>query len=530
MLKIGKAGSGTYGVVYKGETLGNNKRKVAVKKNIVEKSVNFSGSLKELDLLMRLKGHPYIVKLLSVTFGNPFNCPSSPIHKAGSRNYKEDYLYFIFEQGKINGHYLIHGNNLPYSYMKLSMVQMFLAIEYMHGKNVIHRDIKPENLLWFQTEKGTAVKLCDFGLGKVNTPGRPMTPGVVTCWYRAPEICSRDPSYSYPSDIWSAGCIMYEMISKEPFLKSTDDDIEILSKIIGTIPNPTYDDIYKLTKGHKIKLTSDASPRKRLTFKQLINLNNDNIKEFNSCPSNGATYEEYLDLVGKILVLNPKRRLTATQILDHEFFKPYAELIEWCRKRYPNKNEEVVNDLNIICCRERAWACKIAFLLFNGRETLKWYKHDIVFSAIDMFDRYLYYMYNNTTERLLESKYQGKYLTRYKTELHFTVCIYMCIKYYTTLKVPISFEMLATDNYKTMKAMAEAEQFEKKMLKDVLKFRIKRKTIYDEACEQKNAILDEYETRNLLGNYGNVSKHYISVNVKSLYEDITEISENSEKK
>lgn len=194
MIRTGKAGSGTYGVVYNAETTDKEKRKIAVKRNIVDNSVSFTGSVKELDLLNRLKGHPYIVKLLSVAFSNPFTAPNSPVDRVGNYHYKEDYIHFIFEQANSNGHTLIYNKEIPICYIKLAMVQMFLGLEYIHAKGIIHRDLKPANLLWFVTaDNKAAVKICDFGLAK-NYTSAPMTPKVVTCWYRAPEICSKDPN------------------------------------------------------------------------------------------------------------------------------------------------------------------------------------------------------------------------------------------------------------------------------------------------------------------------------------------------
>lgn len=505
MIRTGKAGSGTYGIVYNATTADEHQRKVAVKRNIVDESVSFSGSIKELDLLNRLKGHPYIVKLLSVSFGNPLTTPNSPIGRVGNFNYREDYLHFIFEQANNNGHSLIYGEGIHISYLKLAMVQMFLGIEYMHAKGVIHRDIKPANLLWFvSSDNKAAIKLCDFGLAKVNSSKNPMTPRVVTCWYRAPEICSKDPNYDYSSDIWSVGCIMYEMVAKRALLvNSADDDIKLLSKIIGLIPDPSYDDIFRLTQGHKIKLTSDASPRYRKSFKELIGLTDEKTIEFNQYPETGAKYDQFLDLLGHILVLDPTKRYTATQALDHPYFDPYRDVINWSRKEFPAV-PVIPNKVNVICCKERVWACKAAFLVFNGRSYLTWYKHQILFQSIDLFDRYLTHIRTKTTKRLMESKYQGRYLTRYQTELHYVICLYMAIKYFTTLHIPISFYDLATDNYKTQKAMIEAEEFEKKMLGEVLHFTVYRDTVYEIACNIKGDLLDEVETRDLLDKYGNI--------------------------
>ena len=121
-----------------------------------------------------------------------------------------------------------------------------------------------------------------------------------------------------------------------------------------------------------------------------------------------------------------------------------------------------------------------------------------------MFDRYLIVFGNNNEckNEKIESEFTGKYLTRYETQLRYVVCLYICIKYFTTLNAPISFEDLATTEYKTQKAFGlEAEEFEKKMLRDVLVFKIYRETVY-ECNDRKGVKLTELQVRDILYQYG----------------------------
>lgn len=501
MIKIGRAGSGTYGTVYHAKMKKKDTDQIAVKRNIIDADISFSGSIREMDLLNRLRGHPYIVKLISVSFGNPFITPNSPIINRKGSSYKEDYLHFVFEKGEKNLHNLIYEKEVHVSYLKLSMVQILLAVEYMHAKGVIHRDIKPANLLWFVDKNKTSVKLCDFGLSKVKTDQVPSSPHVVTCWYRAPEICSHDDKYSFPSDIWSVGCVFYEMISRNALLLGAkDDDNKILSKIIGLSPSATPKDIYSLTKG-EITLTKDASPKYRKSWRQLIDLKDDEIVEFNKYPGDGAEYEDFLDLIDQLLKLNPNERLTAGQALKHKFFEPYENIIQWSQGHFPpvKKTEPL---LEIIDCIERKWVIQQVFRFFNERGDLEWYKHRILFQSIDLFDRYL--VYCETLDKFkIPSQNNGKYMTKNDSILKYLVCLYMSIKYFTTLAVPISYDDLVEDKYKTKKALIEAEEFEQKMLRDVLRFKIYRETIY-EAADRIPLILDEYKIRDITEQYGKI--------------------------
>ena len=522
MIRLGKIGSGAYGTVYNGKTSKDDKKEIAVKKNLIDSDVSFSGSIKEMDLLNRLRGHPYIVKLLSVSFGNPFTTPNSPIIDKKGFSSREDYLHFVFEKAEKNLHNLIYEREIHVSYLKLAMLQILLSVEYMHSKGVIHRDIKPANLLWFVEKNKGCVKICDFGLSKIKCFQEPSSPRVVTCWYRAPEICSRDPRYSYASDMWSVGCVIYEMISKQALLLGyKDDDNKILSKLIELVPDKDKEYIQILTKNKKL-----INNKNHKSWKKMINLSKKDIDDFDKYPGDSANYENYLDLIEKILVLNPDKRLTATEALAHPFFKPYQSIIEWCRENYnPVPKEPPI--LKIIECKERKWATKLAFIVFNDRGNLEWYNHRVLFQSIDMFDRYILFLEKEVSEGKrevkLESDYCGKYLARYDTQLRYIVCLYMCIKYFTTLSAPISFTELATDEYKTPKAMIEAEDFEQRMLRDVLRFKIYRETLYeaiDKTCDENGQmkILSERNIRDLILAYGTLKSREIG-----LYELLDEL-------
>lgn len=375
------------------------------------------------------------------------------------------------------------------------MLQILLSLEYMHSKNVIHRDIKPSNVLWFRKQEKSVVKLCDFGLSKVKTDQDPSTPRVVTCWYRSPEICVKDPNYSYVSDVWSVGCLFYEMVSKKALLMGCkDNNREILETIYKKLPE--IDDYGKrMAEKNNMVLGTNS------TWKTMINLSDSEIEKFNEYPGDGATYDDFLDLLEKMMVMNPENRINASDALKHKFFKPYTNYIQWCHEIYPPV-EKSEPEIKIINCIERKWATKLAFVVFDSRDKLpEWYKHRILFQSIDLFDRYLEHLQQTVETTNIETEYVGKWMTRYESQLRYVVCLYMSIKYFTTLSIPISFEELATEEYKTYEAMLKAEEFEKKMIRDVLSFKIYRETVY-ESADRLDRKLDEYQIRDLLVAYG----------------------------
>lgn len=91
--------------------------------------------------------------------------------------------------------------------------QICLALKHCHDKKILHRDLKSQNI--FLTKRGI-LKLGDFGIARVlsNTRSRAKTV-VGTPYYLSPEIIKQE-GYSFKSDIWSAGVLLYEMCALQP--------------------------------------------------------------------------------------------------------------------------------------------------------------------------------------------------------------------------------------------------------------------------------------------------------------------------
>jgi serine/threonine protein kinase len=89
------------------------------------------------------------------------------------------------------------------------LYNLICNLNFLHSADVIHRDLKPANLL---IDSSCNVTLCDFGMARTISKVRPMSPHVVSRWYRAPEIIIGLKDYDKKVDVWSAGCILADLM------------------------------------------------------------------------------------------------------------------------------------------------------------------------------------------------------------------------------------------------------------------------------------------------------------------------------
>ncbi|KAL3277345.1 hypothetical protein HHI36_012696 [Cryptolaemus montrouzieri] len=227
-IKLGTAGEGTYGVVYKAKNKLTGKN-VALKRIKLEKFYNKGDSegvpstaIREICLLKNLK-HSSIVELLDVM-------------------YSTDKLYLVFEYLDLDlKNIWITQKSLSRELIRSYMKQLVEGMAYLHTRTILHRDLKPQNLL---IDREGHIKLADFGLSRsFSLPTRTYTHEVVTMWYRAPELLLGSKIYCTGVDIWSLGCILAEMIIKKAFFPG-DSEIDQLYKIFRIMGTPN-EDIWK---------------------------------------------------------------------------------------------------------------------------------------------------------------------------------------------------------------------------------------------------------------------------------------------
>ncbi|KAI6686841.1 hypothetical protein NL676_032754 [Syzygium grande] len=200
--KLDKIGQGTYGNVYKARATLTEKI-VALKKvrfdNLEPESVKFMA--REILILRRLD-HPNVIKLEGLVT---------------SRMSCSLYLVFQYMEHDLAGLASSPGIKFTESQVKCYMHQLLSGLEHCHNRHVLHRDIKGSNLL---IDNDGILQIADFGLASFFDPNHKqhMTSRVVTLWYRPPELLLGATDYGVGVDLWSAGCILAELLAGKPIM------------------------------------------------------------------------------------------------------------------------------------------------------------------------------------------------------------------------------------------------------------------------------------------------------------------------
>jgi len=184
-------------------------------------------------------------------------------------------------------------------YHRCYMKQLLEAIFYIHKNGVIHRDIKLANIL---VSNDGRLKLADWGLSRSWKPGQKYTTKVVTLWYRAPELLFNIAHYSTAIDMWSLGCIFVELLTGDaPFRGDTEADmLKRIFRLCGTPNEENWPGI------------SQTPIFKEMKFDELPSILEDKYsKELQPLE---------LDLLKQLLTLDPRKRITAKDALDHDYF------------------------------------------------------------------------------------------------------------------------------------------------------------------------------------------------------------------
>jgi len=212
-------------------------------------------------------------------------------------------LYFVTELLGTDLHRLLTSRPLEKQFIQYFLYQILRGLKYVHSAGVVHRDLKPSNIL---INENCDLKICDFGLARIQDPQ--MTGYVSTRYYRAPEIMLTWQKYDVAVDIWSAGCIFAEMLEGKPLFPGKDHvhQFSIITELLGT---PPEDVIGTIASENTLRFVKSLPKRDRIPFSEKL-----------TCKDPGA-----LDLLEKMLVFDPRKRINATDSLAHEYVGPYHD-------------------------------------------------------------------------------------------------------------------------------------------------------------------------------------------------------------
>lgn len=157
------------------------------------------------------------------------------------------------------------GKGFPESNIMDWFVQICLAIKHIHDRKILHRDLKTQNV--FLTSKGE-VKIGDFGIARVlqHTYDCAQT-AIGTPYYLSPEICQEQP-YNQKSDIWSLGCILYEMVTLRHAFDSSNMKGLVVKILKGTYP--AIPSCYSQNLKELIEEMLQKDPHKRPSVKKIL--------------------------------------------------------------------------------------------------------------------------------------------------------------------------------------------------------------------------------------------------------------------
>ncbi|XP_078161008.1 phosphoenolpyruvate carboxylase-related kinase 1 isoform X2 [Carex rostrata] len=215
----------------------------------------------EIEVMARLSGHPNVVDLKAVYE-------------------EEEYVHLVMELcagGELFHRLEKHGRFSEHEAAVLFR-NLIEVVMYCHEKGIIHRDLKPENILLASKSAYSQIKLADFGLATYITPGKSLHGMVGSPFYIAPEVLSG--GYNEAADVWSAGVILYILLSgMPPFWGKTK------SKIFESI------------KSNELQFPSDPWDQVSVPAKELIS---------------------------GMLKRNPRQRLHPKEVLDHPWITEHC--------------------------------------------------------------------------------------------------------------------------------------------------------------------------------------------------------------
>ncbi|XP_078658563.1 stress-activated protein kinase JNK-like isoform X5 [Branchiostoma floridae x Branchiostoma belcheri] len=247
-------------------------------------------------VLMKLVNHKNIIGLLNVF------TPQKSLEEFQD-------VYLVMELMDANLCQVIQ-MDLDHERMSYLLYQMLCGIKHLHSAGIIHRDLKPSNIV---VKSDCTLKILDFGLARTAGTSFMMTPYVVTRYYRAPEVIL-GMGYTENVDIWSMGCILGETVKGTVMFPGTDH-IDQWNKIIEQLGTPSQDFMKRL----QPTVRNYVENRPKYAGYSFEKLFPDVLFPAESTEHNKLKASQARDLLSKMLVIDPYKRITVDQALQHPY-------------------------------------------------------------------------------------------------------------------------------------------------------------------------------------------------------------------
>lgn len=279
---INQCGSGTYGFVFK--AIHKQTRNIVALKKVTQYPIE-DGAPVEIKYLAQLNSSRNVIKLRDHFFT------------------KEGELALVFEYMETDLWRLISGPSpcLPLYHVKCIMKQLLEGLDQCHNAGIMHRDIKPSNLL---INSNGVLKLADFGLTTSFVSPPNLSNNVVSLYYRPPELLMGCRAYGPEIDVWSAGCILVELLTNNYLFAGANetDQLDMIFKVFGTPSEAIWPGVTSLPGWGLVETGCEYHPLRTL------------YDNFSFLEPN------VLDLATSLLALDPRMRISCHQALQHPWF------------------------------------------------------------------------------------------------------------------------------------------------------------------------------------------------------------------
>ncbi|XP_021731390.1 cyclin-dependent kinase C-2-like [Chenopodium quinoa] len=298
--KLEQIGEGTYGQVFMAKEIETGEI-VALKKIRMdnEKEGFPITAIREIKILKKLH-HENVIQLKEIVT-SPGPEKDEQGRPDGNKYKGGIYMVFEYMDHDLTGLADRPGMRFSVPQIKCYMRQLLTGLHYCHVNQVLHRDIKGSNLL---IDNEGMLKLADFGLARSFSSDHNgnLTNRVITLWYRPPELLLGSTKYGPAVDMWSVGCIFAELLHGKPVFPGKDEPEQInkIFELCGAPDEANWPGVTKLPWYTNFKPNRPMKRRLREYFRHFD--------------------RHALELLERMLTLDPAQRISAKDALDAEYF------------------------------------------------------------------------------------------------------------------------------------------------------------------------------------------------------------------